>query len=55
MISQYRVSDSTEILLSLTTVKNVMVSMNKDWWHWAGEVPAGQVGEGKNYQVGLEK
>ena len=36
-----RVADATEILLSLTTVKNVMVSMNEDWWHWACEVPAG--------------
>ncbi len=26
-----RVADATEILLSLTTVKNVMVSMNEDW------------------------
>ena len=34
-----RVPDVTEVLLSLTTVKNVMVSMNEDWW----------------YQVGLEK
>ena len=24
-----------QILLSLTTVKNVMVSMNEDWCHWA--------------------
>jgi hypothetical protein len=38
-----RVADATEILLSLTTVKNVMVSMNEDSWYW------------KNYQVGLEK
>jgi hypothetical protein len=38
-----RVSDTTEILLSLTTVKNVMVSMNEDSCHWAGEVPAGRV------------
>ena len=38
-----RVEDVTEVLLSLTTVKNVMVSMNKDWWHWAGKVPAGRV------------
>ncbi len=38
-----RVADATEILLSLTTVKNVMVSMNKDWWHWVGEVSAGRV------------
>ena len=38
-----RVADTTEILLSLTTVKNVMVSMNKDWWHWAGKVAAGRV------------
>ena len=39
-----RVADATEILLSLTTVKNVMVSMNEDWCHWAGEVSGGQVG-----------
>ena len=26
-----RVADATEILLSLTTVKNVMASMNEDW------------------------
>ena len=38
-----RVADTTEILLSLTTVKNVMVSMNEDWWYWEGEVPAGRV------------
>ena len=37
------VTDTTEILLVLTTVKNVMVSMNEDSWHWAGEVPAGRV------------
>jgi hypothetical protein len=30
-----RVVDATEILLSLTTVKNVMVSMNEDWCHWS--------------------
>ena len=30
-----RVVDTTEILLSLTTVKNVMVSMNEDWCNWA--------------------
>jgi hypothetical protein len=33
-----RVADVTEVLLSPTTFKNVMVSMNEDWWHWAGEV-----------------
>ena len=38
-----RVADTTEILLSLTTVKNVMVSMNEDSCHWTGEVPAGRV------------
>ena len=38
-----RVADVTGILLSLTTVKNVMVSMNEDWCHWAGEVSAGRV------------
>jgi hypothetical protein len=38
-----RVTDSTEILLSLTTVKNVMISMNKDWCHWGGKVSAGRV------------
>ena len=26
-----RVADITEILLSVTTVKNVMVCMNEDW------------------------
>ena len=36
-----RVADATEILLSLTTVKNVMVSMNEDSCHWTGEVHAG--------------
>jgi hypothetical protein len=36
-----RVADATEILLSLTTVKNVMVSMNEDWCHWGGEVSVG--------------
>ena len=38
-----RVADATEMLLSLTTVKNVMVSMNEDWWDWAGEVSPGRV------------
>jgi hypothetical protein len=38
-----RVTDATEILLPLTTVKNVMVSMNEDWCDWTGEVPAGRV------------
>ena len=39
-----RVEDVTEVLLSLTTVKNVMVSMNEDrWYHWSGEVSAGRV------------
>jgi hypothetical protein len=33
-----RVVDVTEILLSLTTVKDVMVSMNAEWWDWTGEV-----------------
>ena len=38
-----RVADVTEILLSLTTVKDVMVSMNAEWWDWTGEVPVGRV------------
>ena len=38
-----RVADVTEVLLSLTTVKNVMVSMNEDSCHWTGEVSAGRV------------
>jgi hypothetical protein len=38
-----RVADVTEVLLSLTTVKNVMVSMNEDSFHWTGKVPAGRV------------
>ena len=42
-----RVEGVTEILLSLTTVKNVMVSMNEDWWYWSGEVPPGRV-KGRN-------
>ena len=41
--SSARVADVTEVLLSLTTVKNVMVSMNEDSCHWTGEVPAGRV------------
>ena len=39
-----RVTDVTEILLSLTTVKNEMVSMNEDW--------SGRV---KGRTMGLEK
>ncbi len=50
-----RVPDATEILLSLTTVKNVMVSMNEDSWHWAGEVPAGQVGWREEVSSGSRK
>ena len=42
-----RVENVTEVLLSLTTVKNVMVSMNTDSCHWTGEVPAGRV-KGRN-------
>ena len=39
-----RVVDVTEVLLSLTTVQNVMVSMNEDrWYHWSGEVSPGRV------------
>jgi hypothetical protein len=41
--SSARVADVTEILLSLTTVKNVMVSMDEDSCHWTGEVPVGRV------------
>ena len=36
-----RVADVTEVLLSLTTVKIVMVSLNEDSCHWTGEVPPG--------------
>jgi hypothetical protein len=63
-----RVADVTEVLLSLTTVKNVMVFINEDSCHWTGEVPAGRVKgrtvkwvsksrvvREKNCQVGLEK
>jgi hypothetical protein len=39
----FHVVDVTEVLLSLTTVKNVMVSMNEDSCHWIGEVPSGRV------------
>ncbi len=38
-----RVADVTEVLLSLTTVKNVMVSMNEDSCRWTGEVSACRV------------
>jgi hypothetical protein len=38
-----RVADVTEILLSLTTLKDVMVSMNTEWWDWSGEVLAVRV------------
>lgn len=38
-----RVADVAEILLSLTTVKEVMVSINAEWWDWPGGVPAGRV------------
>jgi hypothetical protein len=41
-----RVADVTEVLLSLTTVKNVMVSMNDDSCHRTGEVPVGR-GKGR--------
>ena len=40
-----RVTDVTEVLLSLTTVKNIMVFMNEDSCHWTGEVPPGGVKE----------
>ena len=33
-----RVADVTEILLSLTTVKNVIVSMKEDFCHSSGQV-----------------
>ncbi len=42
-MSSARVADTTGILLSHTTVKNVMVSMNEDSYHWTGEVPSGRV------------
>ena len=38
-----RVEDVTENLLSLTTVQEVMLSINVEWWDWAGQVPAGRV------------
>jgi hypothetical protein len=38
-----RVADVTDILLSLTTVKDVMVTMNADWWNWEDEVPTVRV------------
>ncbi len=43
MISQYGKVKLATGQLSLTTVKNVMVSMNEDSCHWTGEVPAGRV------------
>ena len=38
-----RVADVTEVLLTLTTVKNVKVFMNEDCWYWSGEVSTGRV------------
>jgi hypothetical protein len=38
-----RVEDVTENLLSLTTVQEVMLSINVEWWDWTGQVPAGRV------------
>ena len=31
-----RVASAAEILLSLSTVKDVMVSINSEWWDWRG-------------------
>jgi hypothetical protein len=51
-----RVADATEILLSLTTIKDVMVSIISERRLLAlGRRSVGRQGEGKNYQVGLEK
>ena len=38
-----RVADVAEILLSLTTVKEVMVCIKAGCWDWPGQVPAGRV------------
>jgi hypothetical protein len=35
--------DVPENLLSLTTVKEVMVSINTEWCDWQGQVPTGRV------------
>jgi hypothetical protein len=49
-----RVTDATEILLSLTTVKNEMVSMNEDWWYWGGEVSVGRVKSRGREQLSIQ-
>jgi hypothetical protein len=41
--NRVRVVDVSEILLTLTTVKNVKVFMNEDCWYWSGEVSTGRV------------
>ena len=42
-VMQGRVSHVAEILLSLVSVNGVIVSINPQWWHWAGEVPPTRV------------
>jgi hypothetical protein len=37
------VSHVGEVLLSLTSVKGVIVSINPHWWDWPGDVPPTRV------------
>ena len=38
-VTEGRVSHAGEVLLSLTSVKGVIVSINPLWWDWPGDVP----------------
>ena len=42
-VTQGRVSHVGEVLLSLTSVKGVIVCINPHWWDWAGDVPPTRV------------
>jgi hypothetical protein len=42
-VTQGRVSHVGEVLLSLTSVKGVIVSINPHWWDWPGDVPPTRV------------
>jgi hypothetical protein len=42
-VTQGRVSHATEVLLSLTSVKGVIVSINPQWWDGSGQEPPTRV------------
>ncbi len=42
-VTQGRVSHVGEVLLSFTSVKGVIVSINPHWWDWPGDVPLTRV------------